>query len=90
MAQQNFLALNRTALKLKIFLDSDSYQCSLSHAAHPALSRTSIIAAVLLGNTRVVDCDDVEARELLACARRHCPDAVTKIAEAIQAAGIKI
>jgi hypothetical protein len=87
MAQQN---LNRTAnaLKLKIFLDSGSYKCLLNHVSHRALSRAVISEAVLLGHTRVIDCDDVEARELFACARSHCPSAVARIAEAIRAAGL--
>jgi hypothetical protein len=89
MAQQNFLVLNRTALKLKIFFDSDCYECLLNHVA-AGLSRAAILEAVLLGNTRVVDCDDAEARELLVCARSHCPGAVGTLAEAIRAAGIKI
>jgi hypothetical protein len=72
-------------MKLKLFLDKDSYECLLKHVSHEAPCRAAISAAVLLGNTRVVDCDDVEARELLACARSHCPGAVDRIAEAIRA-----
>jgi hypothetical protein len=30
----------------------------------------------------------VQARELLVCARSHCPSAVGRLAEAIRAAGI--
>ena len=78
-----------TAMKFKIFLDRDSYECLLNYVA-PGLSRAAILEAVLLGNTRVVDCDDVQARELLVCARIHCPGAVDRIAEAFRAAGIKI
>ena len=91
MTQQNFWALNRTvnALKLKIFLDGDSFKCLLNHVPRRALSRTAINDAVLLGHTRVIDCDDVEARELFACARSHCPSAVARIAEAIRAAELK-
>jgi len=87
MAQQD---LNRTAnlVKLKIFLDGDSFECLLNHVPRPALSRDAINEAVLLGNTRVIDCDDVEARDLLVRARRHCPGAVARIAEAIRAAGL--
>jgi len=76
-----------TAMKFKIFLDSDSYECLLNHVA-PGLSRAAILEAVLLGNTRVVCCDDAEARELLACARNHCPAAVRKIKEAMFIAGL--
>jgi hypothetical protein len=73
---------------LKIFLDSGSYKCLLNHVSHRALSRAVISEAVLLGHTRVIDCDDVEARELFACARSHCPSAVARIAEAIRAVGL--
>ena len=75
-------------MKVKIFLDRESYECLSRHVAYPTLSQAAINVAVLLGNIMVVDCDDVEARELLFCARSHCPGAVTKIAEAIRAAGI--
>jgi hypothetical protein len=90
MAQQNFWALNRTAnvLKLKIFLDISSYDCLVKCIYSDALSRAAINAAGLLGNTRVVECDDIEARDLLFCAKSHCPGAVDRIAEAIRAAGI--
>jgi hypothetical protein len=80
-----------SSMKLKIFLDSDSYECLLNHVPDQAPSRAAICAAVLLGHTRVVDCNDVEARDLLVCARSHCPSAVASIAEAIRrAAGIII
>jgi hypothetical protein len=87
MAQQN---LNRTAnaLKLKIFLDTDSYECLLNHVPDQAPGRAAISEAVLLGHKRVVDCDNVEARYLLVYARSRCPDAVDRIAEAIRAAGL--
>jgi hypothetical protein len=87
MAQQN---LNRTAnaLKLKIFLDSGSYKCLLNHVSHRALSRAVISEAVLLGHTRVIDCDDVEARDLLVRAQSHCPSAVARIAEAMLSVGL--
>ena len=45
---------------------------------------------MLLGNTRVFDCDDIQARELLVIARNHCPAAVRKIKEAILMAGLII
>ena len=76
-------------MKLKIFLDRDSYECLLNHVA-PGLSRAALNAGVLLGNTRVIDCDDVEARDLLVCAISHCPAAVSRLAEALRVAGIKI
>ncbi len=88
MAQQDS---NRTAngLKLKIFLDGHSFEWLLNHVPRQARSRDAINAAVLLGNTRVIDCGDVEARDLLVRARCHCPSAVTRIAEGIRAAGLK-
>jgi hypothetical protein len=90
MAQQNSWALNRTAnaLKLKIFLDTSSYDCLVKCIYSDALSRAAINAAGTLGNTRVVECDDIEARDLLFCAKSHCPGAVDKIAGAIRAAGL--
>jgi hypothetical protein len=77
-------------MKLKLFLDRDSYEGLLKHVANEALCRAAILEAVLLGNTRVVDCDDVQARELLVCAINHWPGAIGRLAEAIRAAGIKI
>jgi hypothetical protein len=78
----------RKRASLKIFLDCSSYECLLKLVAREALSRAAINMAVLLGNTRVVDCDDVEARELLVCATSHCPGAVGRLAEAMRAAGL--
>ena len=77
-------------MKLKLFLDTDSYECLLKHVPDQAPSRAAICDAVLLGHTRVMDCDDVEAHDLLVCAISHCPDAVSRLAEALRAAGIKI
>ena len=73
---------------MKIFLDGDGYKCLLKHVPDQAPGRAAISEAVLLGYTRVVDCDDVEARDLLVYARSHCPDAVDRIAEAMRAAGL--
>ena len=75
-------------MKLKIFLDNDSYECLVNQVPYQALSRAALDAAVLLGHTRIVDCEDVEARELLAYAVTHCPGAAHRIAEAMRAAGI--
>jgi hypothetical protein len=44
----------------------------------------------MLGNTRVVDCDETQARELLVIARNHCPGAVRKINEAMLMAGLTL
>jgi len=88
--RKNYSALNRTgsSLKVTIFLDGDSYECLLKHVGRQALSRTVIDATVQLGNTRVVDCDDVEARDLLGKARSECPGAVRRITEAMLSAGL--
>ena len=75
-------------MKLKIFLDSDSYEWLWSHVPLQALSRAALRQAVLLGHTRVIDCDDVEARDLLSSAQGHCPGAVRGITEAMRNAGL--
>jgi hypothetical protein len=75
-------------VKLKLFLDSDSYECLLKHVPDQALSRAAISQAVLLGNTRVVECDELEARELLVCARSHYSSAIVRIDEAFRVAGL--
>ena len=75
-------------MKLKIFLDSDSYECLLNHVPDQAPGRAAISEAVLLGHTRVVDCDDVEARDLLSSAQGYCLGAVRGIAQAMRSAGL--
>jgi hypothetical protein len=75
-------------MRLKIFLDIQSYECLIEHISREAPGRVAINAAVLLGNTRVVDCDDTEARDLLVGARNHCPGAVRRIIEAMLIAGL--
>ena len=67
---------------LKIFLDIASYDCLSEHLSSESMLRSSLSAAILLGNTRVVDCDEPQARELVVIARNHCPDAVRKINDA--------
>ena len=78
----------RDSMNLKIFLDGDSYECLLKHVDRQALSRAVIDATVQLGNTRVVDCDDVEARDLLDKARSECSGALRRITEAMLSAGL--
>ncbi len=70
-------------MQLKIFLDVASYDCLRRY-----LSSDVTNAAVLLGSTLVIDCDDTEARELLLIARSLCPNAVGRIAEAIRTNGL--
>lgn len=79
--------LKANLMKLKIFLDLESYQCLKEHITH-APSRAAIDTAVQLGNTRVIECDDTVVRDLLVCAQNHCPDAARRIIEAIRAAGL--
>jgi hypothetical protein len=90
LLQNNYSDSNRTgsAMKLKIFLDSDSYECLYRHIARQAQSRVAINSAVLLGHTRVIDCADVEARDLLVTAQSQCPGAVRGITEAMLSAGL--
>jgi len=87
---KTYAPLNGTLsrMKLKLFLDKDSYECLLNHLPHQSPSRAAINGAVLLGNTRIVDCDDVEARDLLGKARSECPGAVRRITEAMLSAGL--
>ena len=88
--RKTYAPLNGTLsrMKLKLFLDKDSYECLLNHLPHQAPSRAAINAAVLLGNTRIVDCDDVEARDLLSSAQGYCLGAVRGIAQAMRSAGL--
>ena len=72
-------------MKLKLFLDIDSYKCLLKHLPDQAPSRAALNAAVLLGNARVIECDDIQAHALLVYAKSHCPGAVDRLAEAIRA-----
>ena len=74
---------------VKIFLDIRSYDCLREHLSSELVLRSCLRAAVLrLGDTRVVDCDEKQARELLVIARNHCPGAVRKIKEAMLMAGL--
>jgi hypothetical protein len=75
---------------LKIFLDITSYDCLREHLSSELMLRSCLSAAVMLGNTRVVDCDETQARELLVIARNHCPGAVRKINEAMLMAGLTL
>jgi hypothetical protein len=75
-------------MKLKIFPDIPSYECLIEHVCREAPSRAVINTAVQLGNTRVVHCDDIEARDLLVSARSQCPGAVRRITEAMLNAGL--
>jgi len=81
----------QSKISLKIFLDITSYDCLREHLSSELMLRSCLsAAAMLLGNTRVVDCDETEARELLVIARNHCPGAVRKINEALLMAGLTL
>jgi hypothetical protein len=90
LMRKNYSALKGTLnpMKLKIFLDTESYRCLVQCISLEARTRTAIHTAVLLGNTRVIDCDDVEARELLLGTRSECPGAAHRIIEAMNLAGL--
>ena len=75
-------------MKLRIFLDTESYRRLTSCISVEVRTRDAILTAVLLGNTRVVDCDDEEARELLLRTRSECPGAAHRIIEAMNLAGL--
>ena len=80
----------QSKISLKIFLDITSYDSLREHLSSELMLRSCLSAAVMLGNTRVVDCDETQARELLVIARNHCPGAVRKINEAMLMAGLTL
>ena len=73
---------------LRIFLDKQAFDCLCQIVPHNTTCRIALEEAGLLGNTRIVVCDDVNARELLVHAKGHCPTADVTIAESIRAAGL--
>ena len=74
---------------MKIFLDITSYDCLREHLSAESMLRSCLSGAVThLGHTTVFDCDEMQARELLVIARKHCPGAVRKIIEAMFMAGL--
>jgi hypothetical protein len=61
----------------------------MEHLSPQSMLRTCLSAAVMhVGHTKVFDCDEMQARELLVIARKHCPGAVRKIIEAMFMAGL--
>jgi hypothetical protein len=72
-------------MQLKIFLDINSYNFFLSQLSHRSMSWTPINTAVLMGRTRIVECDRNEARALLLQAEGFCPAAAASITEALSA-----
>ena len=75
---------------MKIFLDITSYDCLREHLSAESMLRSCLSGAAVthLGHTTVFDCDEMQARELLVIARKHCPGAVRKIIEAMFMAGL--
>jgi hypothetical protein len=73
---------------LKIFLDITNYDCLREHLFSESMLRSCPSAAVMLvSNIRIVDCDEMQVREVLVIARNHCTDAVRKINGAMLMAG---
>ena len=75
-------------MQLRIFIDIYSYEFFIEHLCPQSMSWAAINRATLLGRTRVVECDLIEAQELLLCARKSCPSAIARISEGICKAGL--
>ena len=75
-------------MSLKIFLDITSYYCLTEHLSSEEIRSCLSASVMLLGNTRVFDCDEMQAHKLLVIARNHCPAAVRQIKEAMFMAGL--
>ena len=70
----------QSKISLKIFLDITSYDCLREHLSAESMLRSCLSGAVThLGHTTVFDCDEMQARELLSIARKHCPGAFAKL-----------
>ena len=78
--------LIRNSMHLKIFIDSPSYEYFIAHLSHHSICWAAINRAPLLGRTRVVECDEIEAHQLLLSARESCPRAIARISEAVRTA----
>jgi hypothetical protein len=81
--------LMRNSTQLRIFIDIYSYEFFVNHLSRRSISWDAINTAPLLGRTRVVECDGVEAYELLLRARASCPGAIAMISEAIHIASYR-
>ena len=68
-------------MQLRIFMDIYSYEFFIEHLSPQSMSWAAINRATLLGRTRVVECDLIEAQELLLCTRKSCPSAIARISE---------
>ena len=80
--------LPRNSMQLRIFIDIYSYEFFIEHLCPQSMSWAAINRATLLGRTRVVECDLIEAEELLLCARKSYPSAIPRISEGICKAGL--
>ncbi len=73
------------ALKLRIVLSEAPYRCLLEHlskaapAYQPLASAVHLQGSPTLGNQYVVNCDEDDAKSLLAAAEHGCPTAVQPI-----------
>jgi hypothetical protein len=76
--------LLRTSAELRIFLDLYSFEYLLNRISHRSVGWAALNTARLLGNTRIVECDGIQAHELLLRAREYCPGAIDRIMEAIR------
>ena len=68
---------------VKIFLDVQSYESLIAHISPESACRATLIDAHLLGNMRIVKCNETLAHHLLVTAQEHCSDAITRIIDAI-------
>jgi hypothetical protein len=83
-------------MTLKFFLQSQDFECLKRAVPRTARCFSALEQSVHFTNvagpggtgTSVLTCDDMEARDLMAHARDHCPKAATRIAEAFRAAGL--
>jgi hypothetical protein len=83
-------------MRLKIFIDNKNFECLRQYVPPGAICVPVLKHAVHIANiadpqgagNAVVTCDDIEARDLLMHARSSCPGAVTRISEALRAAGL--
>ena len=74
-------------MQLKIFLDINSYEFFLRKLSPRSTGWAPINRAVLMGSTRIVECDRSEANALLVHARDLNSEAVTRITEALCSPG---
>jgi hypothetical protein len=83
-------------VRLKIFIDNKNFECLKQYVPPGSICVPVLEDAVHIANmfdadgasNAVVICDDIEARDLLMHARNSCLGAVTRISEALRAAGL--